>query len=93
MHNGDVLVFNVVHHYFAHICLLHNVPVPYRSFLSVESLHKETVADRTEDEQVATLEGRFHTAGQDNDDRGWGVGDDGEAGAKGVSYDRVGHGG
>lgn len=60
VHNRNVLLLHIVHHYLAHLRLLEVVAVP-------------------EEQEVAALEGGFHRAGEDNDDRGGGVADDAEA--------------
>lgn len=59
VHNGNVLVLDIVDHHLSNVRLPQKVSVP-------------------EEEQVATLKGRFHGSGEYDDDRGRRVADDRE---------------
>ena len=89
----DVLVPHVVDHNLADVRLFHQISVPYQQHTS--ALHMSWYigsqpADEfgnchTEEQKVATLEGRFHRSGQDDDDGRGRVGDDGESGEDHIS--------
>lgn len=79
VYDGNVLVLHVVYHDLANICVLDEVAVPchIRQSANTAPLVSRPHLSRwlelmihTEEEKIAALEGRFHAAREDDNNRG-----------------------